>query len=63
MLTGLFDPLHVIILLVVTLLIFGPRRLPELGSSIGKTLKMFKEAQKGWGSTEVEDASARRSKE
>ena len=47
MLADLLDPAHLIILLVVALLIFGPRRLPELGSSLGKTLRMFKDAQKG----------------
>ncbi|WP_053959642.1 twin-arginine translocase TatA/TatE family subunit [Sulfobacillus thermosulfidooxidans] len=52
--SNLLDPAHLIILLVVVLLIFGPRRLPELGSSLGKTLKMFKDAQKG-----LEDTNAR----
>lgn len=46
--TNLLDPVHLVILLGVTLLVVGPRRLPELGSSLGKTLRMFKDAQKGW---------------
>jgi sec-independent protein translocase protein TatA len=33
---------HLLVLLVI-LLIFGPRRLPELGHSIGRTLKNFKD--------------------
>lgn len=45
MFSGLFDPLHLAILLVVVLLIVGPRRLPELGSSLGKTVKMLRDAQ------------------
>ncbi|OLZ11926.1 twin-arginine translocase TatA/TatE family subunit [Sulfobacillus thermosulfidooxidans] len=53
--TNLLDPAHLIILLVVVLLIFGPRRLPELGSSLGKTLKMFKDAQKGLEDTSTRD--------
>jgi len=35
-------PLHLIILLVIALLVFGPRRLPELGGAIGNTLKEFR---------------------
>ena len=49
MLSGLFDPLHLIILLLVVLLVVGPKRLPELGSSLGKTLRMLKDAQNKTG--------------
>ena len=34
----------VIIILVIVLLLFGPRRLPELGDSIGKAIRSFKKA-------------------
>lgn len=34
----------IIIILVIALLLFGPRRLPELGESIGKAIKSFKKA-------------------
>jgi len=37
----LLSPLHIALLLIVALLIFGPRRLPELGSAVGKTIKEF----------------------
>lgn len=37
---------HLLVLLVV-LLFFGPRRLPELGNSLGRTLKNFKDAMAG----------------
>jgi sec-independent protein translocase protein TatA len=37
---------HLLVLLVV-LLFFGPRRLPELGNSLGRTLKNFKDAMNG----------------
>jgi sec-independent protein translocase protein TatA len=47
---------HLLILGVV-LLIFGPRRLPELGNALGKTLKSFKEALAG-----VEDDRAQKEK-
>ncbi len=38
---GLHMP-ELIIILVVALLIFGPKKLPEMGSSIGKSIKEFK---------------------
>lgn len=36
------QPLHLIIIIVVALLIFGPKRLPEIGRYIGKTLTEFR---------------------
>jgi sec-independent protein translocase protein TatA len=44
MFEGLFQPLHLIVILVIVLLIFGPGKLPELGSSLGKAIKGFKNA-------------------
>lgn len=43
----LFSPVHIAILLAVVLLIFGPKRLPDLGKSVGQTLRMFRNAQEG----------------
>ena len=40
------QPTHLIIIAVVALIIFGPSRLPEIGRSIGKTLKEFQAATK-----------------
>ncbi len=40
------QPTHLIIIAVVALLIFGPSRLPEIGRSLGKTLKEFQSATK-----------------
>lgn len=37
-------PLEIGIILVVALLIFGPKKLPELGRSLGKTAKSFQKA-------------------
>lgn len=34
---------HILLLAIVALLFFGPRRLPEVGKSIGKAIKGFKE--------------------
>jgi sec-independent protein translocase protein TatA len=40
------QPTHLIIILVVALLIFGPSRLPEIGKSFGRMLKEFQSATK-----------------
>ena len=35
------QPTHLIVILVVALLIFGPSRLPEIGKAMGKTIREF----------------------
>jgi sec-independent protein translocase protein TatA len=39
-------PWEIAIVLVLVLLIFGPRKLPELGSSLGKSIRGFKKGMK-----------------
>ncbi len=41
---GLFQPMHLILILVIVLVIFGPRKLPEIGEGLGKTIRGFKKA-------------------
>ncbi len=40
----LLSPVHLAIILVIALLIFGPKRLPELGHGLGKTIRDFRKA-------------------
>ncbi|HEV3279299.1 MAG TPA: twin-arginine translocase TatA/TatE family subunit [Terriglobia bacterium] len=47
MLEGLFQPTHLILILAIALLIFGPKKLPELGQGLGKGIRGFKDALKG----------------
>ncbi len=42
MVGDLFAPMHLLIILIIALLVFGPGKLPELGSSLGKAIKEFK---------------------
>jgi len=41
---GLFQPLHLVVILFVALLIFGPKKLPELGKGLGEGIRGFKRA-------------------
>jgi sec-independent protein translocase protein TatA len=44
---GLENPLHIAIILVVVLMVFGAKRLPEMGKSLGTGLRGFKESLSG----------------
>ena len=44
MFEGLLQPMHLLVILGIVLIIFGPGKLPELGGSIGKAIKGFKQA-------------------
>jgi sec-independent protein translocase protein TatA len=44
MFSGLESPTHLLLLFVVVLLLFGAKRLPEIGRSLGSGIHGFKEA-------------------
>ena len=44
---GLDNPIHIAFLLVILLLVFGAKRLPEMGRSLGAGLRGFKESISG----------------
>jgi sec-independent protein translocase protein TatA len=46
MFEGLFQPTHLIIIFAIALLIFGPRKLPELGKGLGEGIRALKEGMK-----------------
>jgi sec-independent protein translocase protein TatA len=46
MLEGLLQPTHLLIIFGIALLMFGPKKLPELGKGIGESIKGFKSAMK-----------------
>ena len=50
MFSGLFQPMHLIIILIVVLIIFGPGKLPDIGEGIAKGIKSFKK-----GMSEIKD--------
>jgi sec-independent protein translocase protein TatA len=42
MFEGLLQPAHLIIILVIVLIVFGPGKLPEIGSALGKSIREFR---------------------
>ncbi|MCW3034015.1 MAG: hypothetical protein QOK19_1208 [Solirubrobacteraceae bacterium] len=44
---GLDNPLHIAFLVVILLLVFGARRLPEIGRSLGSGMREFKDSISG----------------
>jgi sec-independent protein translocase protein TatA len=46
MFEGLFQPMHLLVIFFIALLVFGPRKLPELGKGIGEGLRALKEGMR-----------------
>jgi sec-independent protein translocase protein TatA len=46
MFEGLFQPTHLLVIFGIALLVFGPKKLPELGRGIGEGIRGFKAAMK-----------------
>ncbi len=46
MFEGLFQPTHLLVIFGIALLVFGPKKLPELGKGIGEGIRGFKAAMK-----------------
>jgi sec-independent protein translocase protein TatA len=42
MFEGLFQPMHLLVILFIALLVFGPKKLPELGKGLGEGIRSFK---------------------
>jgi sec-independent protein translocase protein TatA len=51
---GLFQPMHLLVILVVGLFVFGPKKLPELGKGLAEGIRGFKDAMNG-NSTDKEE--------
>jgi sec-independent protein translocase protein TatA len=44
---GNIGPLEILVVLIIALIVFGPKRLPELGSSLGRGIREFRGAVTG----------------
>ena len=46
MFEGLFQPMHLLIIFAIALLVFGPKKLPELGKGLGVGIRALKDGMK-----------------
>ena len=46
MFEGLFQPLHLIVIFFIAMLVFGPKKLADLGKGLGQGIREFKDAIK-----------------
>jgi sec-independent protein translocase protein TatA len=46
MLDGLFQPMHLLVIFAIALLVFGPKKLPELGKGLGEGIRALKDGMK-----------------
>jgi sec-independent protein translocase protein TatA len=66
MFEGLLQPMHLVVILGIALLVFGPKKLPELGKGLGEGIRGFKNSFNGGeptppaAATRDEDASGSR---
>lgn len=54
----LLTPTHLLLVLVVALLLFGPRKLPELGKGLGEGIRGFKDGLKGTNTDDTQKSDA-----
>ena len=43
MFEGLFQPTHLLVIMIIALFVFGPKKLPELGKGIGEGIRSFRD--------------------
>jgi len=58
---GLFQPTHLLLILIVAMLLFGPKKLPELGKALGESIRGFKEAINSSGEDKKESNDSEKS--
>lgn len=47
MFSGLESPMHLMVVLIVAVLVLGPKKLPEVGRSLGSGIRQFKDSIEG----------------
>jgi sec-independent protein translocase protein TatA len=52
MFEGLLQPMHLVVIMAVGLLLFGPKKLPELGKGLGEGIRGFRDALKNMSEPE-----------
>jgi sec-independent protein translocase protein TatA len=54
---GLFQPMHLLVIFFIALLVFGPKKLPELGKGLGDGIRALKNGMKDDAKPEVKAES------
>jgi sec-independent protein translocase protein TatA len=57
MFENLLRPMHLLVIIFIALLVFGPKKLPELGKGLGDGIRAFKEGVNKHDATGAEDQS------
>lgn len=47
MFSGLESPMHLLVVFIIAVLVLGPKKLPEVGRSLGSGIRQFKESLEG----------------
>ncbi len=57
MFEGLLQPMHLLVIFAIAVVVFGPRRLPELGKGLGEAIRGFKDSIRSEGAAEEPKAA------
>lgn len=60
MLDNLFQPMHLLVILFIALLVFGPKKLPELGKGLGEGIRSFKDSMNAKDDTAVKPEESKK---
>ncbi len=58
MFEGLFQPMHLLVIFFIALLVFGPKKLPELGKGLGEGIRALKDGMKEQPSEKAKNDAA-----
>ena len=59
MFEGLFQPMHLLVIFAIALLVFGPKKLPELGKGLGDGIRALKDGMKDQSKAEAKTAEVK----
>ncbi len=60
MFEGLFQPMHLLVIFFIALLVFGPKKLPELGKGLGEGIRALKDGMKDNASAQASTDSTKK---
>lgn len=54
---GLLQPLHLLVILAIVMLLFGPQKLPQIGKGLGEAIRRFREGLHAGGDKKIDDGA------